>query len=404
MLVVLDVSAWPERDAPLYYFDSTAYVEWPRYIEIDGVTVPRNRPPSYPLLLKATGLGAPLVHVQTWLSLGAWLALGFAVARTAGLALFGLLALAPAIRLWNLALLTESLTLSLLALVVALSLAVRDRPGVLRVVAWWIAIVAFARSRDAHLVLLPLASIAFLPPLGEIRSRPAWLRFGVSALLLAALLGLGFRAAEENERWRAPIYTAIVNHVAADPDALQRFRDAGMPRGMPHEMTPEMHAWLAETGRSLYLGWVLSRWDAWSKAWEQLSPERESDRLREEYFSKTRRLPRAALTPVADWLFRATSPPQWLWLIALALPFALARGWPDSPLPTIAWAAVALAGASYVLAFGAYWGAGTETLRHGLAATTLYRWSFVMALAASAMLVARLRAPLFGLEAARGLQ
>ena len=159
ILAGLTWSAWPERGAPLYYADSAAYADWPRTVELDGVRVPRSRPDTYPLLLKVAPPGPALVHVQTWLSLACWCYLGWTFARSIGLLIAGLLALAPMVRLWNLAVLTESVTLSLLALLVALSLELRreivagstDRRRTILLVAWLVVAEGFALVRDSHL-------------------------------------------------------------------------------------------------------------------------------------------------------------------------------------------------------------------------------------------------------------
>ena len=48
----------------------------------------------------------------------------------------------------------------------------------------------------------------------------------------------------------------------------------------------------------------------------------------------------------------------------------------------MSFAPVALAGMTYAFGFVSHWGAGTETLRHGLVASLLYRATFAVALAA----------------------
>jgi hypothetical protein len=369
-LAVLGCWAWPDGSLPLRYPDSVAYVHWPTFVTFDGVERPSRRPPSYPLLLEVVGTGPALVQIQTWLSLGCWCLLGWAVAGVPGLFLGGLLALAPAVRLWNQAILTESISLSFLILIFALSLMLYRRWRWWLFSVWALGVVYFGFLRDANLLLLPFFA---LPLLHHGRRR-----FGVIAALLTVVLVVGMVSAQLEQRWKTPYYTALVKRIARNPAAFDHFRTEGMPAQLG--LTPEMDAWLVEKGKGVYQRWVVSRPESYRVVWEELRKQGEGEFLRHRYFERLEDTPDPAPTRVADWLYRISSPPRWLWLGILCLPLLdWLRNRQAGALSI--WAA-GLVPAGYLLAFSTYHAAGTEVVRHMLLASILYRLTFFVALLA----------------------
>jgi hypothetical protein len=370
-LALLACWAWPESSLSLRYPDSVAYVHWPTFVTFDAVERPSRRPPSYPLLLKVLGTGPALVHLQTWLSLGCWCLLGWVVARTPGLFLGGLLALAPAVRLWNQAILTESISLSFLALIFALSLMLYRRWRGWLFSVWVLSVLYFGFLRDANLLLLPFFALPLL--------RHGWRRFGVIAALLTVVLVVGMVSAQLEQRWRTPYYTALVKRIARNPVALDHFRAEGMPVQLG--LTPEMDAWLVEKGRGVYQRWVVSRPESYRAAWEELRKQGEGEFLRHRYFERLQNTPESLPTRAADWLYRISSPPRWVWLGILCLP--LLDWLRNRQIDALSIWAAGLVPAGYLLAFSTYHGAGTEVVRHMLLVSVLYRVTFLVALLAA---------------------
>jgi hypothetical protein len=388
LLFAFAAAAWPEQTEMRKYFDSF-YITHP---DRGG-----RKPPTYPLLVQLVTPGPQLVHVQAWSSIACWCFLGFTLARTAGMAILGLLALSPLVRMWNTALLTESLSLSLLALFLALSLLLRrsleardndEDPSSQRAIPWllsfsWVlAMMAFVMVRSVHLLAIPFAALVFLPAKlpGD---RREWQRFVVGACVLAVGLGAGLREAGRSDNGVIAIYTALHEFVFPDGDALARFREAGMP-DRRYPMTQPMRRWIEREGKTVYFGWVSSRPSAHVTAWKNLAPDGASGALEERYFSGDRDLGEARwpwVESAGAFVAKATAPPGWLWLSAsLLVPIAAWRL--GRPLTGLSFAPIALAGMTYAFGFASIWGAGGEALRHGLVASLLYRVTFATAIAA----------------------
>ncbi len=379
VLLALAAFAWPERSRPLRFPDSAYFSSWQAFEAPAEIGDAGRKPPAYPLFLRVVGRGARLVHAQTWISLACWCFLGWTLARTTGALIAGLLALSPLIRPWNLALLSESLSLSLLALLLALSLARRrSRPTRLAAAAWWATLVAFATVRDVHLLVLPVAALVLLP-----RRSPAatgeWRRFADGTFVLALLLAVGLYSVERHRRTVMPAYTALVMYVFPDPVASAALREAGMP-DTNYPLSEALETWIVEGGRSTYAAWVLAQPGAYLQAGRSIAPPTASARLQQRYFARRSETEPGWIDRAGGLVARVGDPPAWLWLLALLSPLV---EWMRFRRVTSASVAPAvLATTTYGLAFAAYWGAGSETLRHGLVAAVLYRLTFVVGLAA----------------------
>jgi hypothetical protein len=373
-------SAWPPSSSPLRYPDSRAYVQWPMAQEVVGVEVSRGRGPGYPLVLRCAGTGTVLVHVQTWLSVASFGLLGWVLARVPGVLLGVLLALCPAIRLWNQAILTESLSLSLLALLVALGLLIHRRYSRARFVAWSLCVCLFGFTRDANLLLLPFF---WLPVLwhGLRRSLPA-------LLLVVAVFIAGTLDAQSQGRWRVPTRIALFNRVAPDAEARAYFEAAGMPRsGVSVEQdarTDESAAnasfsrWFDAHAQSTYLRWVLSRPASYLEVWNRLVKEDESQLFKGRYFKRLAQLPEPVVTPASEFLFRIAALPQPLWAALFLLPIL---DWVlNRRLGFLSLWSSALILATFLQAFATYHADASGVARHMLGASILYRLTFFLAL------------------------
>lgn len=214
------------------------------------------RPPVPPLVYRLAGRDPETIRVvQILLSALAWSALGWALAREARgraarlLAFFGplLLALSIPVALWNGTLMSESITLSLLALTCAATLTLWRAEGLERWVAfggWLLVWSAFALARDAsaYLLLLPWCGMALA--LGRSgwaggsrggssseRPRPprGWL---VAALVLGAAAPLFARASmQAGQRWHTPLLNVILQRILPDPELAEAWHARyGLPR------------------------------------------------------------------------------------------------------------------------------------------------------------------------------
>lgn len=130
------------------------------------------------------------------------------------------LSLAPDVAGWDASGLSESISLSLVALVVALAIRYALAPGRRVAGGLALAVVAATLARDTN---LPLCLLGLLPVLVAVRSH---IRLLTAALVLAAALSLvGQQAGRRSE---TPTRNAIAAAIA-DPGAARWFRAHGMP-------------------------------------------------------------------------------------------------------------------------------------------------------------------------------
>jgi len=381
--------AWPEEPELRRYPDSAYYMREARGDDLDSQHLYARRAPAYPLFLRVVPPGPSLVQAQSWISLACWCLFGWTVGRTAGVLLAGLFALSPLVRPWNITLLTESVSLSLLALFLALSLALRralERDGAkirvprttLLAAAWAAAVLAFAMVRDVHLLALPFAALVLLPARLPGR-RAEWARFAAGSCVLLLVLVVGLRASDAARRSTIPVYTALYNNVFNDPETLASFRAAGLPDSR-YPMSPAVERWIEQGGRGRYLAWAASRLESHRTTWRMLPPPDTSSRLVGRYFDGEAPGRFRWVESTARRVERASAPPKWLWLSAALLLPAVTR-WRTGRATGISFVPTVLAAMTYLFAFVSWWGAGTEMLRHGLVAWVLYRATFAVAVA-----------------------
>jgi hypothetical protein len=107
------------------------------------------------------------------LALAAWTALGFAVAGAAGAAVAALVCLAWPVALWNHTVLSESLSLSLFAAVLAATVNLYGRWATRRFIVWCALAVLFAFTRSTNVFMLPFLAVPFVLR-GRRRAAPAY--------------------------------------------------------------------------------------------------------------------------------------------------------------------------------------------------------------------------------------
>ena len=260
----------------------------PAYVRVSGEALLSNRfwanarPPMFPLLLKVyTADKIKVASFHAAFSIFAWGMLALAVAYTLKGFLrpiaFGLilaLSLDRHIAGWDLAMLTESLSISLMALFLALWLWLLkswswEKVLLLSLVAFlW----AFTRDTNGWILLM----ISGLIVLGVLFFG-ARKRFLSVALVFVILFGLNNFSADKGNRWVFPFQNVLAQRILPDTAALSFFADCGMP------VTPELlslaggyassnerafyndpalqsyRIWLHDGGKSCYMRWLFSK-------------------------------------------------------------------------------------------------------------------------------------------------
>jgi len=369
--VLLAWWAWPEVTHPLRYFDSEEYLAWPAGARMLG----------YPLLLRAIGTGAGLLFFQIACSLACFGYLGWVLARGPGVLAAGVLALAPAIAHWNVAVLSESLTLSMLALLVALGVRLCRGSGSLGLFAVWsLAAGFFGMLRSGNVLVLPFLLLPFWKHGRGWKHgrRRLWVATGLTAAIFVAVAV----QTQRSQIWRINYDTAFQTRVFTNSEARAYFEARGMPARPLLDDKQEFRAWFLEHAASSYPIWVVRRWGSYRVAWDWLVKEDESGYLREKYFERQERLTHPAVAPLGDWLFRWSAVPQWIWVCGLLVPAAI--DWRRRAKPSVvSLFAISLGIGTYVQAFASYHGSGSGMMRHLLAASALYRFAFFVALFAT---------------------
>jgi hypothetical protein len=238
------------------------------------------KPWGTPLLWKLVpGTESTTVPIVQWLlSVAAWLILAVALYRTlerrevklAGFAVVLAFSLVPAVAVWDGALLSESLTISLGALTVAAMLLVVRRPtwataAILLVLTLWLAGTRATNGYLAPFLLVPVALVV------AGRSRRVAILVAGGAVAIAA-----FTYVTANSRqWQVPLAEIIGLRVLHNPDELRYFTARGMPvyAGLEQdifasrsplegfERAPSLHPflpWFNSRARGTYAGYLLS--------------------------------------------------------------------------------------------------------------------------------------------------
>ncbi len=260
----------------------------PAYVRVSGEALlskrfwANARPPIFPLLLKvyvADKIKVASFHAA--FSIFAWGILALAVAYSLKgflrLIAFGLilaLSLDRHIAGWDLVMLTESLSISLMALFLAIWL------WLLRGWSWGKVVIlsltaflwAFTRDTNGWILLM----ISALIVLGVLFFG-AHKRYLSVVLVFVMLFALSNFSADKGNRWVFPFQNVLAQRILPDPAALSSFADCGMP------VTPELlslaggyansnerafynnpvlqpyRTWLHSSGKSCYMRWLLSR-------------------------------------------------------------------------------------------------------------------------------------------------
>lgn len=223
--------------------------------------------------------GDRIAIAQTILSIIAWCALAISAARRvrnpflkAGMAAVVLaFAFTPQLAEWDSILITESISFSLYALLLAGTLEVSARMGedgrrvgmgTWALVLGWFAVLmlwVFTRDSNAYSIPVTLVLTALVLVLPSARKRlPARALVGVSALVLVLFVGQS-RLLFASDRWVNPYLNNLIHRIMPDGNRLAYF----VVRGMPH--TGDIMAFATSRGNEVGLrqikplmDWVLA--------------------------------------------------------------------------------------------------------------------------------------------------
>ncbi len=252
---------------------------------VDGV-----RPLLYPLVLKVVGSSTGLEVAQALLASLAWGALAWTVALlvargwqrvVAAWVVLGLASSLP-ITLWNRSVLSESLSMSLLALVFTGFIWCARRLTWPRIAGTSVACLSFATTRDAQVwtVALFAVLVAVTAAASIRRSRRLLLRTGVLALCLSLVVGLAEWSTVSSHRTTTDVADVYYVRVFPYPARVAWFAAHGMPDAaqvdalartapVPGSQAPvvgipvtaafaPLRRWLTADGPGTYVLWLLT--------------------------------------------------------------------------------------------------------------------------------------------------
>ncbi|HLF73982.1 MAG TPA: hypothetical protein VI524_06535 [Anaerolineales bacterium] len=389
------------------------------YIRISGESLLTRdfwaaaRPAVYPLVLKIFRADPGTVSAfQALFSILAWFTLAASVAwsltgilRPVSMVLILLLSLDRHIAGWDAVILTESVSLSLLALFLSGWIWLLRRWSVGRAV--WLCLVAFlwtfSRDTNAWMVLL----IAGMMVLAVI-FWGAKKQFIFLAAVFFLIFSVSNLAAGLGARWVFPFQNVLAQRILADQEALSFFSGCGMP------VTPELLRLAggnaASQERAFYADPALGQYRTWLRAegklcyirWLLASPVQSLSRPLIDFASLVafddvdRFFPQRyerALPGLAERLLHPRDAPLWIWaLISLAAVIALVqKSWRSNPL----WAVfIGVCLLIYPHLFIVWHGDALGTPRHALAVSIQFMLSFwLLILLLAERLLARRRPP-----------
>ena len=274
-------STLPALHAPRELADTAIYVRISTQPILSSNFLQVNRPFVFPLLLKVVGQDFErAAMVQLALTIFSWGSLAFVTAqslRPAWLSVFSfvvILALSLVRHLagWDFAMMTESLSLSTFALLIATGIWLLHGWRIHKVVLLCITAFLFAFTRDTNAYLLLMFAALLL--IGVLFR---WVAANV--LVIAAVFGLIFLisnlSADTSARWIFPMVNVVGKRILPYSAAIRQFESCGMP------VTPQLlkladsfangedraffndpsletfRLWLAARGKSCYVQWLL---------------------------------------------------------------------------------------------------------------------------------------------------
>ena len=197
------------------------------------------RPPLVPLVLKVVGSSEAMVTTQAVVAALAWGVLAWTVGGlvprgwrrvAAGFAVLGFAATVP-VTMWNRSVLSESLSLSLLALVFAAFIAVSVRPTWPRIAATVVICLCFAATRDAQVWTVAMLAVAtgVVTVVARAAHRGTALRVAVLAVGLVGVVAISEWGTLASHRTTTDTADVLFVRVFPYPGRVAWFADHGMP-------------------------------------------------------------------------------------------------------------------------------------------------------------------------------
>jgi len=262
--------------------DTASYMRISRQPLFDPKFLAGSRPLIFPLVLKLFGNNEEAVAwAQGMLSILSWGLLAVAMASSLHLTFlrliaFGLILLLSLYRYviaWDSVLLTESVSLSLLALSIAgwLWLAQRWRWYKVMLLSLVTLLWTFSRDTNAWVVLMVALFLSLLVVLRQINKKYIALSIAFIGMFLLSNL-----SADRGDRWVFPFQNILGRRILAEAQAVNFFANCGMPvspslmqlaggyanssdRAFYENPALESYrVWLHQNGKLCYVKWLLS--------------------------------------------------------------------------------------------------------------------------------------------------
>jgi hypothetical protein len=262
--------------------DSIDYIFPATFAWTDPVLWTHTKPWGAAVLYKITGPSPVVIGaVQAGISSLAWLALAATFARRMrrarpAVVVFGLLlafSLTPAVAMWNHIIQSESLSISVMILILASWLGILQRWSWLNFDGLVLLFGLWAGSRETNVYLCLLIAAALIPiGIFWARNRVYWLLS--ACLLVFAWINLRISELPTIPRWAYPLANVILQRVLPEPDFLAYFEEHGMPAppellalsGQPavaedhavfnRRALNEFEAWVFRDGRDTYINFL----------------------------------------------------------------------------------------------------------------------------------------------------
>jgi len=373
----------------------------PAYLRISGEAFlskdfwANTRPPVFPFVLKASNTNiVKITTFQTAFSIFSWGILAFAVAysmknflRPVAFSLFLALSLDRHISGWDVVLLTESLSLSFMALFLAswLWLLKSWSWGKVFLLSFVAFMWAFTRDTNGWLLLMISGLILLSVLFFSVRKRNLAI-----AVVFTVIFVLNNLSADTGGRWVFPFQNVLAQRILIDSDALAFFENCGMPitaelldlaggyansadRAFYQEPALEPYrTWLQASGKSCYIRWLISE-----PVSNLAAPWVDLERLL--VFEEVSRFHPQRYEPILPWYVERILYPQdaGLWLWALTTIAAIVALWKKAWMLNPAWVVfIGLCLLIYPHLFIVWHGDVPGTHRHALTVSLQFVLSF----------------------------
>ncbi len=298
--------------------DTEGYIAAAQFIPFSWASLTAERPPTLPLLYRLfqprsgfkltnvsqasiAGQNKPLgpqpgfegvVLFQMFLSMFGWCLLAWVVfwrlkhplVRLAAAATILFFAFSPQLADWDFILSSESLSFSLFAILLALTIELAHRLVAKRlflsifseimVVAWLAIVTLWIFTRDAQVYVLPITLLLLLIVLvlaWRKGKRNTVIAVGLAGLYLAALFAIQQKTVNLSMRWEKPFIANLIGNVLPYPARVNYFEKQGMPfshdikqaiqAGVRHDdyrSFTDFMTWMETRGYSTYTRFLIS--------------------------------------------------------------------------------------------------------------------------------------------------